>query len=54
MSRCTQICYFSMGFAKNQLSMLAWRAHRNARTEAVFTTGVLDIENPPVALEHTG
>lgn len=25
------------GFEKNQLSLLAWQAYRNAQTEAIFT-----------------
>lgn len=37
------------GFDKNQLSMLAWQAYRNAQTEAVFAPQLRPASNgPPV------
>ena len=41
------------GFDKGQLSMLAWQAHRNAQTEAIFSPGLSGSSTGVLALERS-
>jgi hypothetical protein len=41
------------GFEKGQLSMLAWQAHRNAQTEAIFAPALIATSTAALSLERT-
>jgi hypothetical protein len=41
------------GFEKGQLSMLAWQAHRNAQTEAVFAPALCGTSTAVLSLERS-